>query len=207
MNVGKPPDFDKLFAHRGGFAMAYAKLTAYAITVINKRKGPSKNGRIIEKLDAQELVKHALSRLVECEDINDGEAVYCLLRRHIDNYVRTIQKQKTNPTLVQIATSGYEEGSARISEPKVENTKNPAETSEQKDENEFYKELLAQTKLKFKSEGVEFALLELVIEGWSDRSELAALLEITPQQYDVILKRVSRAAISLKDQLLRNVKK
>jgi len=183
--------------------MAYAKLTAYAITVINKRKGPSKNGCIIGGLDAQELVKHALSRLVECESLEDGEAVYCLLRRHIDNYVRTIQKQKNHPTLVQISTSGYEEGSSAIAEPEDESAQTPAETSEQKDENEFHKELLVQTKEKFEPQSAEVALIDLVIEGWSERSELAALMGVTTQKYDAILKKVSRAALAVKDQLLK----
>lgn len=186
--------------------MAYAKLTAYAITVINRRKGPSKNGRLIEKLDATELVKHALSRLVECKSLEDGEAVYCLLRRHIDNHVRTIQKQKTNPTLVQIATSGYEEDSSVIAELEDENTLTPAETSDRKDENEFHKGLLAKTRSKFKPDSAEVHLIDLVIEGWSGRSELSTLLEVTTQEYDAILKKVSRTALSLRDQILEKAK-
>lgn len=186
--------------------MAYVKLTAYAITVINKRKGPSRNGRIIEKLDAQELVKHALSRLVECEDLDDGEAIYCLLRRHIDNYVRTIKKQKSQPTLVGIATPGFEDGSHLKAELEDINASDPADISEQHDENEFHKELLTQTKKKFKEDSPEVALIDLVLEGWSVRSELASLMDITPKKYDVILKRVSRAALAVKDQLLIKAK-
>jgi hypothetical protein len=197
------PDFEKLFAHRGGFAMAVAGLTAYAVTVIRKRSGLTKNGRIIAKLDAKDLVVHALSRLTECESFEDGEAVYLQLRRHIDNRVRTIKKQKAEPTLIPIATGGYEEDAEIAAEPEDENAENPADVAERTAEDELYKELLNETKKKYKPNSAEVALIDLVLDGWNDRQEIAELMRITPEQYDILVKRVGRVAQTMKEDTLR----
>jgi hypothetical protein len=197
------PDFDRLFAKRGGFAMVVAKLTAYAIIVIKRRSGPTRNGRLIAKLDAKDLVVHALSRLTELPSLEDGEAVYFQLRRHIDNRVRTIQKQKTEPTLLPLATEVGEEGIEVAIEPADENAENPADAAEQSAEDDFYRDALNETKKKFKPGGAEAKLTDLIIDGWRDRQDISELMNITPHHYDVLIKRVGRAAQAVKEELLR----
>lgn len=197
------PDFDRLFAKRGGFAMVVARLTAYAIVIIKKRTGPSRNGRIIAQLDAKELVIQAFARLTEIPSLEDGEAIYFQLRRHIDNHVRTIQKQKTEPVLVSLATEVGDEGVEVAAEPADENAENPAHVAEQNAEDDFYRDVLNETKMKFKPGGAEVKLIDFVIDGWSDRQEISELMNITPQQYDVLIKRVGRAAQAMKEDRLR----
>lgn len=197
------PDFEKLFAHRGGFAMAFGQLFAYAITVIKKRSGFTKNGRIIAKLDAKDLVVHALSRLTECESFDDGEAVYFQLRRHIDNKVRTIKKQEAEPILIPITTGGFEEDAEGAAEPEDENAENPADVAERTAEDNLYRELLDETKKKYKPSSAEATLIDLVLDGWNDRQEIAELIKITPEQYDILVKRVGRAAQAMKEESLK----
>ncbi|MFA5263919.1 MAG: hypothetical protein WC378_08820 [Opitutaceae bacterium] len=197
------PDFDKLFAHRGGFAMAFAKLTAFAIVVIRKRSGTTKNGRVIAELDAKQLVVAALARLNECEFLDDGEAVYKLLRRHIDNSVRTIQKRTNAPVEVSIGTGTYEPDAEVIAELEDETSENPADVAELNAEDVFYKTVLSETKSKFKAGGLESQFIDMLIEGWRDRQDSCELLKIIPEQYDALLKRVSRAAIAQKEAVLK----
>jgi hypothetical protein len=160
-------DFDVLFAHRGGFAMAYAQLCAYAITVIRKRSGLTRNGRKVAKLDAKELVAHALSRLVELESFDDGEAVYCQLRRFIDNYVHTLQKKTTEPVLVPVSTGSYEEDSGILPELEDISGTIPSDDVERREENDIHREILESLRASYPCDCVEQRYIDLVLEGWS----------------------------------------
>lgn len=196
-------DFDVLFAHRGGFAMAYGQLYAYAIVVIRKRSGLTRNGRKVAELDAKELVAHALSRLVELELFDDGEAVYCQLRRFIDNYVHTLQKRTAELVLVPVSTGSYEEDSRILPELEDINGTIPSDDVERREENDLYRDILESLKASYPSNGVEQRYIDLVLEGWSGRNELSELLEIRPSQYDVLYKKVSRAAVAAKQRFLQ----
>lgn len=91
------PDFDTLFAARGGTALVVSKLAAYAITKIEQHKGivPLGGHATVAQLDAHEVVNHAFERSFgEPELWDDGEKLYQALRRHIDNHIRTLAKSK-----------------------------------------------------------------------------------------------------------------
>jgi len=198
------PDFETLFAHRGGFAMAFAKLAAYAVTVIKKRSGPTRNGKIVAALDAKQIVIQALSRLTECDSLEYGEIVYCQLRRHIDNGVRTIQKSRSIPINISIGTGTYEPDAGVIAELEDETAKSPADEAELSEEDAFYKKVLSEAKTKFKPDGLESKFIDMLIDGWRDRQDACELLKITTEQYDALLKRVSRAANAKKEEYLKN---
>lgn len=196
-------DFDELFAHRDGFAMAYAKLCAYAVVVIKKRSSLTKNGRKVAKLDAKDVVARAFSRLVELESLDDGETVYCQLRRYIDDYVHTLQKKAAEPVLVPASTGGFEEDSRILPELEDINGSIPTDDAERSEENNLYREILESLKANYPSDGLEQRYIDLVLEGWSERQELSALLEIKPSEYDVLYKKVGRAAVAAKEESLQ----
>lgn len=196
-------DFDKLFEHKGGFAMAVAKLRAYAIVVIHKRSGPKKNGRAVAKLDAQQLVLNALSRLTEMPSLENGEEVYFQLRRHIDNEVRTLQKKKPEPALVSIALGTPTENSPEVAEPEDCNATSPAEDAERSVEDEFYRTLFQELYTQYKKDSPEHRLIGHILDGWTERAEIAELMGINPDKYDPIFKRVCRAALALKNEHLK----
>jgi len=200
-----PPevDFDKLFAHRGGFALAYVKLLAYAISVIQRRSGPIKGGAIVAKMDAKELVAHAFARLTEGCSFEDGEEVYRQLRRHIDNRAHTIQKAPVPPRHVSVWPGHEGPTTDAVNELKDENATNPASAAELSEEDDFYKSVLTETKRKFKADGTEPKFIDILIEGWKDRPDVCELMNITPEQYDALLKRVSRAAKAVKEEFLK----
>lgn len=198
------PDLDRVFAHRGGFEQAMEKLYAWAIVVINMRSGPSRNGRAVSKLDAKELVKNALARLVEMPSLEDGEEVYRQLRRHIDNEVRSLQKRKTvDPKVVAIAAGVPAEGSTEVSEPEDCTVSDVADSVEQAEENEFYRGLLREQQKQYNKTSSENLLIDHILDGWSDRSDIAELMGITTAEYDILYKRVARAARELKEATLR----
>jgi hypothetical protein len=204
MNMAIPEvDFDKLFSHRGGFALAYVKLLAYAITVIQKRSVPTKGGAIVAKMDAKELLAHAFSRLTEGCSFEDGEEVYRQLRRHIDNKVRTVQKVPVPPRHVSVGAGHEGPTTNTVNELQDENATNPASAAELSEEDDFNKSILTETKRKFKADGMEPKFIDILIEGWKDRPDVCELMNITPEQYDALLKRVSRAAKAEKEEFLK----
>lgn len=198
------PDLDRILAHRGGYERATEKLAAYAVIEIRKRSGPSKNGRAVAKLDPRELVKNAVARLVEMKSFDDGEAVYFQLRRHIDNEVHGVQKRKNvEPRSVAIAAGAPFDGSHEVGEPEDCNATDIADGVEQAEEDNFYRDLLRKQQSQYKPDSQESALIGHILEGWSERNEIAELMGITVEQYDIVYKRVCRAACELKESTLR----
>ena len=197
-------DFDKLFAHRGGFSVAYKKLLAYAIVVIEMRSGPVAGGAVVARLDAKEVVNRAFERiLTEDCSFQDGEAVYLQLRRHIDNAVRTIQKAPVKERAVAIGIDETSPTATAVGLLADENATSPAEAAELGEEDDSYKIVLNEAKAKSKPGSLESQFIDILIEGWRDRPDVCELLKITPEQYDALLKRVSRAAKTLKMEYLR----
>ncbi len=200
----QPPDLDRILAHRGGYEQATEKLAAYAIIEIRKRSGPTKNGRAVAKLDAKEVVKNAIARLVEMKSLDDGEAVYFQLRRHIDNEIHGVQKRKSaEPRTVALAAGVPVEGSKEVGEPEDCNATDVADGVEQAEEDDFNRNLLRKQQAEYKPNSQEHALIGHILEGWADREEIAELMGIKVEQYDIVYKRVARAVRELKEATLR----
>lgn len=196
-------DFDQLFAHRGGFETAYMKLCVFAVDVIERRSGPSGGGAVVRTLDAKVVVADAFARvLTENTQWDDGEAVYRLLRRHIDNKIHTIQKSPVVARQVSLDALRANLDDEKAPDFPDEGAANPADQAAADEEESFYKSVLEATKPKYPAGGNEWKFIDLLIEGWRDRQEVCELLQITPEQYDALLKRVSRAAKAKKLEML-----
>jgi hypothetical protein len=196
-------DLDRVLAHRGGYLQATEKLVAYAVIVIRKRSGPNGNRRAVLGLDPVELVKDAVARLVEMESLDDGEAVYCQLRRHIDNAVHGVAKsKKPQPKSVAIAAGVPVEGSREVGEPEDCTATDVADGVEQAEEDDFNRDLLRQQQSKYKPDSREAALIGHILDGWTERGDIAELMGITAAQFDIVYKRVGRAVRELKDATL-----
>jgi len=200
----QPPDLDHILAHRGGYEQAAEKLAAYAVIVIQLRSGPTPNGRAVARLDPKELVKNAVARLVEMDSFADGEAVYRQLRRHIDNEVHCLQKSKNlEPKSVAIAAGAPVEGSREVGEPEDCNAPDVGESVSRDEENAFYRDLLREQQSKYPANSQEHALIGHFLEGWTERAEIAELMGITVERYDIVYKRVIRAVRDLRQATLR----
>jgi hypothetical protein len=196
-------DFDQLFAHRGGFDTAYMKLCVYAVDVIERRSGPTGGGAVVRSLDAKAVVAEAFARvLAEITQSDDGETVYRQLRRHIDNQVHTIQKSPVAARQVSLDALRADPDVKRAPDFPDEAAVDPADQAEAGEEDSFYKGVLEATKPKYPADSKEWKFIELLIEGWRERHEVCELLQITPEQYDALLKRVSRAAKAKKLEML-----
>jgi hypothetical protein len=198
------PDLNRVFEFMGGFGIAAGKLRAYAIYVIKKRSSLTKNGRAVSNLDAWQLVRNALARLTEMESLDNGKEVYFQLRRHIDNEVHTLQKKRTpDPLFVAIATGTPTEGSPEVAEPEDCTATDVADAAERSAEDDFYRDLLRDLQKGFKANSADSQLVGHILDGWSERREIAELMGITPEQYDTVYKRVARAALALKENTLK----
>jgi hypothetical protein len=196
-------DFDQLFAHRGGFDTAYMKLCVYAVDVIERRSGPAGGGAAVRSLDARAVVADAFGRvLAESTQSDDGEAVYRQLRRHIDNQIRTIQKSPVVARQVSLDALRADPDVKKASDFPDEGGVDPADQAEADEEDSFYKGVLEATKPKYSADSKEWKFIDLLVDGWRDRQDVCELLQITPEQYDALLKRVSRTAKAKKLEML-----
>jgi hypothetical protein len=196
-------DFDQLFAHRGGFDIAYMKLCVYAIDVIERRSGPTGGGAVVRSLDANAVVADAFVRvLAEDTQSDDGEAVYLQLRRHIDNQIHTIQKSPVVARQISLDALRADPDAKQAPDFPDVGAVDPADQAETEEEDSFYKGVLEATKRKYAADSKEWNFVDLLIDGWRERQEVCELLQITPEQYDALLKRVSRAAKAKKLEML-----
>lgn len=200
MDTMEEIDFDELFAHRGGFAFAYAKLLAYAVHVIQKRQSNTPNGRVISQLDKAEIVAHAFSRLVDCEFLHDGEAVYLQLRRHIDNHVRGLQKLIRPLVIKAIDPASDPADSLTVSD--IVDHNSEREALHTVEERNFYETVIDETQKQYPKGSVEYRLIEALLEGWSKPADVAELLELSMDEYNNIYRRVCRKAATVKGTLI-----
>ena len=188
-------DFDQLFAHRGGFDTAYMKLCVYAVDVIERRSGPTGGGAVVRSLDAKAVVADAFARvLAENTQSDVGESVYRQLRRHIDNQIHTIQKSPVVARQVSLDALRADPDVKQAPDFPDESAVDPADQAEADEEDSFYKGVLEATKRKYTADSKEWKFIDLLVDGWRERQEVCELLQITPEQYDALLKRVSRSA-------------
>ncbi len=193
-------DFDKLFAHRGGFALAYSKLLAYTVSVIEKRQSNTQNGREVAQLDKEEVVAEAFSRLVKCEFLHDGEAVYLQLRRHIDNHIHGIQKRVRPVAMAAIDSASDPDDSQTVID--IVDRSSEVEALLAAEEQEFYNTVIDETKNEYSEKGIEYRLIETLLEGWSKPADVAELLELSMNDYNNVYRRVSRKAAKVKAKLI-----
>jgi hypothetical protein len=196
-------NFDQLFAHRGGFETAYMKLCVYAVDVIERRSGPTGGGAVVRSMDAKAVVADAFARiLAESPQSDDGEAVYRQLRRHIDNQIHTIQKSPVIARQVSLDALRADPHGKQAPDFPDEGAVDPADQAEADEEDSFFKGVLEATKPKYPADSKEWKFIDLLVGGWRERQDVCELLQITPEQYDALLKRLSRAAKAKKLEML-----
>ena len=192
-------DLDALLAHRGGVSGACKQLAGYAVEVINRYSCRDGNWGAVRGVDPNDVVNHAFERiLTDWKDWPNGEDLFKQLRRHVQNYIHVLAKSKLQQRFVQPGDGDPETSESDI--PEIDyfadaNALDPAEAAEVTDDEETSRRFLDHLRTVFPSGSIETRLIDLLIEGWRDRKEASELLEIKPEEYDKVFKRVQRSAI------------
>lgn len=188
--MDKPTDdWDQMFAARGGFDEAYTKLIAYARRELARYQSDFGGGLAVRQLDAREVVHSAIERLFS-EEWDANEDVYLLLRRHIQNKVRSLSKSAGETRLVRI--SGRQETDAAYAETEDLFAESPRENAEIRDRTGFCKKVLMCVLSEAGEDQILCKLTEALIEGWRDPNDMCDLLEISRSEYDAAFGRLKR---------------
>lgn len=192
-------NLDILWAKRGGRAAATRGLIAYAHKCLKLRSTETAGGRQVAILEVAEVVNSAIfGAFKESPNPKDGEAFYFLVRRKIDNGLRTIEKSpKVIPT-VALVTGVAPKGTVSIDVVADEQSVDPAANLIADDEEELNRRIVEETKRRLKSpQCMEARLLDYIVTGAGDKQWICEQLNIDGAKFDRLkfsLKNVATAA-------------
>lgn len=193
-----------LWAHRGGFLAASRKLVAYGEFRIGVRSTNSPGGKQVARLDPEDVFQDALLRaLTEDNCPFDGEELYRLIRRHIDNGLRTLEKSPV-PREIPLINEKKIPGTIPVGSLVDESTSDSDISDE---EEEFNRQVIEITRSRFKPNSQENRLLTLILEQKGDKDKLCSLLSIDPASFDRLKYKLKVVANSVKDELKKTGKK
>ncbi len=173
---------DVLWRDRGGVKVAYHSLVAYALDCISRRSTATAGGERVAQFQAEEVVNSAIEKALTSKDCpTQGEELYRLVRRNIDNPLRTLEK---SPNAMRTRAIGEDQnaGDATVVD---ENAESPAEAALLDDEDAFYGRVAEETRRRLKGPNcLEARLLELVLKRAGDKAKLCELLGIDATKFD-----------------------
>lgn len=173
---------DVLWRDRGGVTAAYHSLVGYAIDCIGRRSTATAGGQRVAQLEAQEVVNGAIEKALTSEDCPmQGEELYRLVRRNIDNPLRT---QEKSPNAMRTLALGENPDAGDVTVVD-ENAESPAEAALLDEEEAFYGRVTDETRRRLKGPNcLEARLLDLVLKRAGDKPKLCALLGIDAAKFD-----------------------
>jgi hypothetical protein len=199
-------NLETLWQHRGGFKATFRRLMGYACQCIDRRSTKSAGGQQVAKENPEDVVQEAIFRAFTSDDSpRDGEEFYKLVRRNIDNPLRTLEKSpKAARTIGAINQPGIP-GTVdigTIADP------SSAESKILDAEDEFYTIVANEVRKRLnKPNGQETQLLNLVIERTGTKEELCALLKIDSATFDRVKNRLKNVVVAAINDLKKTAKK
>jgi hypothetical protein len=184
-----PDALDGLLAGRGGFEAAYEKLVAAAKAWLQTYGGDSGGRAVLRQLEAADVVDSAFDRLFT-EGFLPGEDVYLLLRRHIQNHIRTVAKSVKERRTVRV--DGDEESTRTYLQQTDPLEQSAPERALIIDDLEYCMKVLFRMTSEVKDDPQLVALVSAIIEGFRDPDEICVVAELTKPQYDATFKRMKR---------------
>lgn len=189
-------DLEALWRLRGGVKAAYRSLLGYAYECICRRSTATAGGQKVAQLKAEEVVNSAIEKALTSQDCpTQGEELYRLVRRNIDNPLRTLEKSPKAMRTVAVGDN-VSEGEVAVID---EGTESPAEAALLDDEEAFFGRVVEETRRRLKSPNcLEARLLDLVLDRAGDKPKLCRLLAVDDAKFDRLkftLKTVAGGAL------------
>ena len=196
---------DVLWRERGGLKAAYRALVAYAHARISLRSTSTAGGQKVAQLQAEEVVNKAIESAVMSESCPiEGEALYLLVRRNIDNPLRTLEKSPSAMRAVAIGDNA-EEGEVDVAD---EDAESPAEAALLDEKNAFNGRVADETRRRLKSPHcLEAKLLDLILKRAGDKTKLCQMLGIDGAKFDRLKFALKAVASSATQDLKRREKR
>lgn len=180
---------DELFADQGGFETAYKKLVQQAQSLLVTYGGNSSARVILRQLDAEDLVHTAFKRFLEQESEDDVPAYY-VLRKHIQNQVRSAAKSaKENQT---VRADASEELTFHYENQSDANELDTMDRVTILDDGELCTKLMFRVRAEGKNDHEVDQLCEAIISGFRDFDDLREFANFDQKTFDAAWKRLIR---------------
>lgn len=201
-------DLDVLWRHRRGFNAAYRQLIAYAHSCIKRRSTGTPGGRQIAQLEQTEVVNGAIvTALSDPECPADGEELFRLVRRNIDNSLRTLEKSPRVVGGLPIQPGAGVDGVIGEDALPDRSTPDPSAQLLENEEQELKKSIVEETRRRLKSPHcLEARLLSLLLEGAGDKLQLCARLNVDGAKFDRLKHSLKNVAASAAADLRKKAK-
>lgn len=199
-------DLETLWQHRGGFKATFRRLMGYACQCIDRRSTKSAGGQQVAKENPEDVVQEAIYRSFASDSCpQDGEEFYKLVRRNIDNPLRTLEK---SPKAARTVGAVNQPGIPGTVDLGAITDESPAERQKLDTEEEFYALVANEVRKRLnKPNGQETQLLNLVIERTGTKAELCALLKIDSATFDRVKNRLKNVVVAAITDLKKTAKK
>ena len=184
-----PAALDGLLVARGGFEAAYEKLLAAAKALLQTYGGDSGGRALLRQMDAADVVDAAFERLFD-EGFPPGDDVYLLLRRHIQNNIRSVAKSAKEARTVRV--DGNEDATRIYSQQSDPLEQSAPDRALITDDIEYGMKVLFRLTTAVKDDPQVVALATAIIEGYRDPDDICVVADLTKPQYDATFKRMKR---------------
>lgn len=172
---------DVLWRDLGGVTAVYRQLVGYAHSCIENRSTATAGGQRVAQFDPQEVVNDAIEKALLSENCpTEAKELYWLVRRNIDNPLRTLEKSP-NAMLTMAVGEDSEAGEVTV----LDDAESPAQAAMLDEEDAFNGRVIAETRRRLKGPNcLEARLLDLALKRAGDKPKLCQLLAIDAAKFD-----------------------
>jgi hypothetical protein len=173
---------DVLWRDMGGVTAVYRQLVGYAMECIKNRSTASVGGQRVAQLQPEEIVNGAIEKALLSDNCpTQGKELYWLVRRNIDNPLRTLEK---SPNAMRTMAVGDDPSAGEVTVVD-EDAESPAQCSMLDEEDAFNGRVVEETRRRLKRPNcLEARLLDLVLERAGDKPKLCLSLGIDATKFD-----------------------
>jgi len=202
-------DLDVLWKKRGGRVEASRSLVAYALHCIKVRSTKSAGGRKVALLEVADVVNSALLEAFKSmPNPTDGEAFYFLIRRKLDNSLRTLEKSPKVIPMIPIVGGEAPQGTVSIDSVVNEDAEDPAATILADEEEARRREIADETKRRLKSPHcMEARLLDLIVSEFGDKQKICNLLKIDGPKFDRLKNTLTNIATAVRADAAKKIQR
>lgn len=192
---------DVLWRDLGGVTAVYRQLVGYAHACIKNRSTATAGGQRVAQFEPEEIVNAAIEAALTAEKCpTEGKDLYWLVRRNIDNPLRTLEKSP-NAMLTMAVGDDSDAGEVTVVDEDVES---PAEAAMLDEEDAFNGRVIAETRRRLKGPNcLEARLLDLALKRAGDKPKLCQLLAIDAAKFDSLKFKLKTVIGSVINDLKR----